>query len=134
MYYRMRFTEKFSFSVHWKTWPFSPLTSNKITTPEVCRDSTETTSVGSVQKKWRTFRKVVRITERATTSPPKVPLNGKIKHDSLKVFDVLTGSWRWCQLHTVLDTWRTSVIRPSTKHHSTLLYMTNLHYVSWPLL
>jgi hypothetical protein len=149
MYYRMRLTEKFSFSVPWKTWPFSPLMSNnKITTPEVCTDSTETTLVCSVQRKRRTFRKDVRITEWATTSPQHVPLNSTIKHDSWKVFEVLTGSFttlamkihtrpricRWYNLNTVLATWRTSVIRRSTKHHSTLVYMTNLHYVSWPLL
>ena len=149
MYYRMRFTEKFSFSVRWKTWPFSPLMSNnKITTPEICTNSTETTLVCFVQRLWRTFRKVVLITEWATTSPQHAPLNSTIKHDSLKVFEVLTGSfttlalkihtrpriWRWYQLHTVLATWRTSVIRCSTKCHSTLVYMTTLHYVSWPLL
>jgi hypothetical protein len=43
------------------------------------------------------------------------------------------SNWRLYQLHTVLATWRTSVNRRSSKHHSTLVYLTNLHYVSWPL-
>jgi len=69
------------------------MSNNKITTPEVCTDSTETTIVRSVQRKGRTFSKFVRITECATTSPQHVSLNSTIQHDNLNVFEVLTGSF-----------------------------------------